>query len=49
MRWNCRKLGCASILLGALVLFLFLLPSGCWPVGLGMMLILAGLVLLKQC
>lgn len=47
MRRNCRKLGQASILLGALILFVFLLPSGCWPVGLGLLFILAGLCLIR--
>ena len=48
MRWNCRRLGQASILLGALILFVFLLPSGCWPVGLGLLFILAGICLLRS-
>ncbi len=47
MRWNCRRLGQASILLGALILFAFLLPAGCWPVALGLLFILAGICILK--
>ena len=48
MRWNCRRLGSASILLGLLILFAFLLPAGCWPVGLGLMFILAGIMHLRS-
>ena len=48
MRWNCRRLGQASILLGVLILLAFLLPSGCWPVGLGLLFILTGICILRS-
>ncbi len=47
MRWNCRRLGQISIFLGMLILLAFFLPAGCWPVGLGVLLILAGICILK--
>ena len=47
MRWNCRRLGRASILLGMLILFACLLPAGYWPVALGLLFILAGICILK--
>lgn len=48
MRINCRKLGRLAVLLGLAVLLAVLLPTGAWPLVLGLYLIAAGICLIRR-